>query len=159
MPHLIKKTALAAAAIATTSDEVATLRERNSVLARENARLNSELITLKHSIESSIRRTALMSSFDSAGSQKLPDCEEHSPSFDLAADLTQVFPPLKKLLFLLQLFPRTSVTCCPFFFHSLVDSLNFGSFRKLRVPVAVLPLNIVNFENFQPLMLTFGLCC
>ncbi|KHN80514.1 hypothetical protein Tcan_15350 [Toxocara canis] len=93
VPHMCNMTA-------TVCDEVNTLRERNSVLARSNAQLTRELMSLRQSIQSSIRRTVSRVSDVASQSINSPSlCSEVSPGLgDLAADLNQVRADLENIL-------------------------------------------------------------
>uniref|UniRef100_A0A915PI13 Uncharacterized protein n=1 Tax=Setaria digitata TaxID=48799 RepID=A0A915PI13_9BILA len=87
VPHLIRMSTVGSSSI-----EMASLRERNSILAGDNVRLNRELIALKHSVESSKRDSTSHphSKNETVASQKLSTVNERSPTFDLAANLMQL---------------------------------------------------------------------
>uniref|UniRef100_A0A0R3RZN6 Uncharacterized protein n=1 Tax=Elaeophora elaphi TaxID=1147741 RepID=A0A0R3RZN6_9BILA len=103
VPHLFRLSTVGVSSIgAAPSNEITTLRERNSILARNNAHLKEELISLKHLIESSKRSTPrVFSNNDTTSSNKSSSANiinEHSPAFDLAADLMQVQEDLENVI-------------------------------------------------------------
>lgn len=92
VPHLFRLSTVGTSSFAASTNEITTLRERNSILARNNAYLNGKLLSLKHFIESSKCSTSrVFSNNGSISSYKSSSAiNDHSLHFDLAADLTQV---------------------------------------------------------------------
>uniref|UniRef100_A0A915C0P5 GRIP domain-containing protein n=3 Tax=Parascaris univalens TaxID=6257 RepID=A0A915C0P5_PARUN len=93
VPHMYSK-------MASACDEMCALRERNSVLARVNAHLTRELMSLRRSVQSSIQHTVSRVSDVNSHNGKSPSMRsELSPSLgDLAADLNQVRTDLQNIL-------------------------------------------------------------
>ncbi|VBB33710.1 unnamed protein product, partial [Acanthocheilonema viteae] len=99
VPHLFTLSSLGTST--TAANEITTLRERNSILAQDNAQLKEKLINLKHFIESTKRSTSrAFISNDSTSSYKSLSAaiNEHSQPFDLAADLMQVQEDLETVI-------------------------------------------------------------
>ncbi|VDK87543.1 unnamed protein product [Onchocerca ochengi] len=92
-PHLFRLSTAEANAVS--SNEATILRERNFILVQENARLNEELISLKHFIKSSMHSTSYT---PSNNDNILPIVNEHSPSFNFTADLMQVQEDLENVI-------------------------------------------------------------
>ncbi|CAG9531876.1 unnamed protein product [Cercopithifilaria johnstoni] len=102
VPHLFRLSTIGKFSIATvTSNEITTLRERNSILARNNANLKQELIGLRRFIESSKRSTSrVFSNNDTISTYKSSSeaINKYSHGFDLAADLIQVQEDLENVI-------------------------------------------------------------
>ncbi|KAM3729129.1 Protein quick-to-court [Dirofilaria immitis] len=96
VPHLFRLSAVGTPTIAVPSNEIITLRERNSILARNNARLNEELTSLKHFIKLSKSYTS--NNNDNTSSYKLSSVNEYSSNFDLTADLMQMQEDLENVI-------------------------------------------------------------
>ncbi|MCP9257818.1 hypothetical protein DINM_001068 [Dirofilaria immitis] len=96
VPHLFRLSAVGTPSIAVPSNEIITLRERNSILARNNARLNEELTSLKHFIKLSKSYTS--NNNDNISSYKLSSVNEYSSNFDLTADLMQMQEDLENVI-------------------------------------------------------------
>ncbi|KAK6111931.1 hypothetical protein QQG55_45635 [Brugia pahangi] len=90
VPHLFRLSAIGAS---TTSSEIATLRDRNCILTRNNTRLNEELINFKYITESTSNNKN-----NSSNKSSLLAVNENLPTFDLAADLMQVQEDLENVI-------------------------------------------------------------
>lgn len=97
-PHLFRLSAIGTSSSSypnATTNETAALREQNFILARKNASLNDELISLKRFIESSRRSmpsvfSNIVNNAPCKSSLTTINNNEHSSAFDLASNLMQV---------------------------------------------------------------------